>query len=64
MIWSVMNSSALFPPRFNKKHKRHAEVSSALNGALIGKLVLIMLHFHKECYIGNMQPPFSVSASS
>jgi len=64
MIWSVMNRPALCPARFNKNHKRQAEVSPALNGALIGKLLLIMLHFHKECYIGSMQPPFSVSASS
>jgi len=64
MIWSVMNSPALCPPRFNKKHKRQGEVSPALNGALIAKLLLIMLHFHKECYTGNMQPPFSVSAAS
>jgi hypothetical protein len=64
MIWIITNSPALFPPPFNKKCKRHSEVSSALNGALIGKLVLIMLHFHKECYVGNMEPPFSVCASS
>jgi hypothetical protein len=64
MIWSVTEGPALFYTHFNNKHKRYAEVSSALNGALIGKFALIMLHFHKESNIENIQPPFSVSASN